>query len=218
MPRRLALVALLVCACISACAREEPTLLSVSVPGDTRSTQGPYAIHVVARAVSGDDDIVVRYSTLGIPSSFLPAKATLRADDAELYVAGIPGQPAGSSVHFYVAALRDGDLLSTIPANAPVSVSENSLDYSFRVLPPSGACLADSDCIFGQEICADATCRVFQGKCVPSSGGLACPDGYVCDASRVPEICVIAAQSCAEDLDCPSRQECDPDSKTCVAR
>lgn len=214
MPCRLALFALLVCAC----ALEQPTILSVNGPSDTRNTQGPYAIHVVARAVSGDDDIVVRYSTLGIPSSFLPVKATLRADDAELYVGGIPGQPAGSSVHFYVAVLRDGDLLSTFPVNAPVTTSANSMDLSFRVLPPSGPCLADSDCIFGQELCADAMCRAFQGKCVPSSGGLACPDGYVCDATRVPEICVIAVRSCTDDLDCPSREECDPDSKTCVAR
>jgi hypothetical protein len=203
---------------LSACAREEPTILSVTFPTDTRSTQGPYAIHVIARGVTGDDEIVARYSTLGTLKSFLPAKAKHRADDADLYVAGIPGQPAGSTVYFYVALLRDGDVLATDPANAPVTTTEGTEVYSFGVLTPSGACTVDSQCVAGQEICAAGMCRVSKGTCVPTSEGLDCPDGYVCDPTRVPEICVIAALRCETDLDCPSQQECDPTMQACVAR
>ncbi len=210
---RSSLVALLLSA--AACTAEEPRILAVAQLGDTRDTAGPYPVTVVASGVSDGDEVEVYYYTAGQEPPGADAggvqAATVKAQEgarSDLFVAGIPGHPAGSEIFYGALTKRDGAVVM-FPTDIP---------WHFRVLAPSGFCRADSDCQLGLEICADETCRAYQGTCVATPSGLACPGGYVCDAERDPDLCVIAPHPCANDSHCPSAEECDLSRDECVAR
>lgn len=215
MTRAGVLAAALACLAAAACDGETPRILSVTILGDTRDTAGPYAVQAVIRGVEGDGTVRVVYSANG-GTTLVPLEAETHGGRDDLFTAGIPGQPAGTMILYYVAVERGGRPV----ASHPPATGDAGADYylSFRVLPPSGSCRADSDCLLGLEICADGTCRAFEGVCVETDGGYACPDGYVCDAAREPKVCVIAPQPCDADGDCPASQECDLGAGECVAR
>src|SRR3990170_3652679 len=89
--RRLAVLVALVG---SACAAEDPRILSVTLPGDTRDRVGPYAVEAVIRGVADGDDVEVRWTSDPTDPDlrFVPVPAR-RVSPSDLFVGEIPGQP-----------------------------------------------------------------------------------------------------------------------------
>jgi hypothetical protein len=223
---------------LAACTAEPPQILSTTPIGDTRDQTGPYRVQSVIRELRSGDRVEVRYTTGAEAGPYIPIQADVSGGIAD---GEIPGQPAGTHVYYYVAVVRDGSVAVTDPSAAaalktvgnptsdaaPIVIADAGLPadaapptktYAFRVLARSGACRADTDCATG-EICPDKTCRAYTGDCVGlDAGNLGCPDGYSCDTTRTPELCVIMPKPCNDDTGCPSVETCDPDRLVCVAR
>jgi hypothetical protein len=189
-----------------ACAAEPARLVSVSQPEDTRDTAGPYVVQAELRGALGDDTLLLCWSTDA--STFTALTTQPREGRDDLRAAAIPGQPAGTTVTFVLALVPEA-------SGCPVAADPASL-RSFRVLPASLACSVDSDCRLGVEICADATCRGYDGTCAGMDA--ACPGGYTCDATRDPPACVVPARVCSSHADCPSAEQCDLARGECTAR
>jgi hypothetical protein len=269
--------------CAAACASEKPRILSVTIPGDTRDTLGPYVVQVVVRGLASGDLVQVRYS-IDNGLHFYKSEAQRVSGRSDLYDGAIPGQPQGTTVEYYVAVERGGKVvafdpmagdangdggphdagpapmcppdaaphvvidsghapaldggaippipppLDAGPADAGVKIDAAppiagcgdfppvAFLYSFRVLPISGACVVDSECRIGLEICDDGTCRAYSGTCLLGGGADICPDGYVCDMTHTPATCVIAPRVCSDDRQCPSVEQCDTTLMECRAR
>lgn len=198
---------LLALALVAACDAPPARVVSINVPGDTRDTSGPYVVQAGLSGRLAGDHAVLCWNVDG---------GELRAEDMEtrdgrddLVFAGIPGQPAGSVVGYAVV------VAGRVECPAPEAIEAL---YSFRVLPASLACVVDSQCAAGTEICVDGTCRVFGGTCVPTASGLACPGGQACDQTHEPPLCVIPPRACDDDADCPAAETCDAGRGFCVAR
>jgi hypothetical protein len=222
----------------AAACSETPQILSTTPIGDTRDQTGPYRAQSVVRALKSGDTVEVLYTTGAEDGGYIPVTASVSDGIAD---ADIPGQPAGTHIYWFVTVVRDGAMVAWNPANAkglmtitnptadagplvvpdagpPADAAPAKDTFEFRVLAHSGACRADSDCATG-EICPDMTCRAYSGDCVTlDAGSLGCPDGYTCDTTRTPELCVIAPKPCNTDDDCPSIETCDPGRMVCVAR
>jgi hypothetical protein len=206
---RRTLLAALALAAVS-CDAAQPRVLSTTALADTRDTTGPYPVTIVARGVTDDDDVQLLWSSGGEDGPYVAIAATDDDDDRDdLFTALIPGQPAGTEIHYFATIVRGADVVS----------SETPVALSFRVLSPSIACRADSDCRLGLEICMDGTCRAWAGTCVEDgAGGFGCPGGHVCDVTHDPPVCAIAPRPCDTDDECPTVERCDPDRDECRAR
>ena len=170
----------------SACAAEDPRILSVTLPGDTRDRVGPYAVEAVIRGVADGDDVEVRWTSDPTDPDlrFVPVPAR-RVSPSDLFVGEIPGQPPSTRVYFVVDVLRDGAVVAQAPP------ADDDATYSFLVLQTDAPCRADTDCLPATEICADGACLPYSGQCVDTAtGAKACPDGYVCDVAT--NLCAIA--------------------------
>jgi len=209
---RLPLVALSIAAATAtACTPEEPRIQAVSPLADTRDTVGPYSVTVVASGVGDGDTVEVLHRVGAVAPAEAGEYVGVEAREGQrddLFTASIPGYPAGTLIEYYAVAKRDG--VAVMPPTGET--------WSFRVLALSGFCRADSDCQLGTEICATGTCRVYEGTCVATPDGLACPGGYVCDVDREPDLCVIAPHPCSNDSHCPAVEECDLTRDQCEAR
>ena len=185
-----------------ACTAEPARLVSLSELEDTRDATGPYVVQAELRGPLGDDRLIVCWATDG--EHFRPEVMQAREGRGDLRFAALPGQPVGTTVTWFAAIV-----------GADESCPEVDEPRSFRVLGSSLACEVDSDCRLGAELCADGTCREWNGTC--AEGG-ACPGGYVCDEAREPATCVIPARACTGDDECPPLEQCDATRGECVAR
>ncbi len=117
----------------TACA--DPFIESVSQLDDTTDTGGPYTVWAVAVGVQSDDRVELFYNAIDpaadpfIPLLMEPADADEGAYEGELFAAGIPGQPAGSAIRYYVAITRDGERVAADPVGADVR------PFVFAVVP-----------------------------------------------------------------------------------
>jgi hypothetical protein len=109
--------ALLAAVVLTACG-SEPTIEAVSRLGATIDTEGPYVVEAVVVGAQGGDQVELGYA-VGAPEDFIPLVMAER--DPDVFVAGIPGQPAPSTLHYYVAVVRDGEVLVTAPAGGPLA-------------------------------------------------------------------------------------------------
>ncbi len=210
--RGLMLLALAVVLVASACAPESPRILGVSLPGDTRDPFGPYIISTAIRGVTRADRVEAQWARDGA-TVLRTVEGARASDDGELFLIGLPGQRAGSTVQFLVAVIRDGKVIAQDPPGGDAGPERL---YSFRVLAREGACRADSDCTPGAEICADGACREFTGLC--DGPGDTCPDGTACAVDRTPRICLVPARSCLTDAGCPTVEACDLLREICTPR
>jgi hypothetical protein len=123
--------ALLLALGAGACGDDKPFFQSVLVPPDSYDTVGPYRIEAYVVAVKGVRGVTVRLPSDSDPSSYSEVLATFKADsgEAELWLADLPGRPAGTVFSFYLEAVDKGGSLVKYPSGAPDELA------TFRILP-----------------------------------------------------------------------------------
>ncbi len=101
----------------SACA--DPTIDSTTVLAESNDTIGPYRVHSVILGTHPTDKVEVFFNALdNEPAHFIPGPMNPIDDDGrsgEVYLGQIPGQPAGTSIRYYVAVTRDGERVAEDP-------------------------------------------------------------------------------------------------------
>jgi hypothetical protein len=201
------LAALSLALAVSACSEPDPEILATTVLGSTHDTAGPYRVDAIVRNVAGDDEVVLRVGIdTGNEDRFFP-RAMAEDDTGERFTAAISGQPAGTSVVYFIEVIRDGDRVAIDPDSNLVA------GYGFQVLAPDGACTVDSECAAGAEVCDGGTCVLVPGICDDSDD---CPAGYGCDPGT--ESCAPAPRACDDDTDCTTSDECDLAAGVCAPR
>lgn len=129
---RALLPALLFCV-VAGCA--DPFIEATTILGDTRDTQGPYTVQTVAVGVDQYDLVQLYYSVDDDdPDAFVPlVMEEGREDDGihegERFSRGIPGQPPGSEILYFVAIQRNGEHVAEDPVGGDLR------PFVFRVLP-----------------------------------------------------------------------------------
>ena len=106
---------------LSACA--DPFVESTALISETEDLQGPYTVRSVVIGVEWADRVELFYNVVDDePENFIPllmeppeAGGDSGAYRGELFVAGIPGQKAGSEVLYYVGVTRDGEQVAADP-------------------------------------------------------------------------------------------------------
>jgi hypothetical protein len=123
---------LLVLAPGAGCGDGTPRILSTAVLADTHDTFGPYRVETVTLGVGSDDAVELRWSTAPSGGAFT---RTPMGPDADLRAGEIPGQPAGTTVRYFTAVLRDDAIVTTDPPDAATFSGQT---YAFHVLlsPP----------------------------------------------------------------------------------
>ena len=101
----------------------DPFIEATTRVGDTSDVVGPYSVRAVVVGVASGDRVELRFNVIdGEPENFIPVlmdEVDLGADDGttrgELFRQGIPGQPAGTEILYYVAVTRDGEVVAEDP-------------------------------------------------------------------------------------------------------
>lgn len=93
-----------------------PYIDSTSRLGNTPDTVGPYVVQSVVIGVVGSDRVELNY-TVDDENRYVPLLMA-EANDGERFSAGIPGQPTGTEILYYVAVVRDGERWTADPDGA----------------------------------------------------------------------------------------------------
>jgi hypothetical protein len=122
------------CALVTAASCADPFIESVSQLGDTRDPGGPYSVWVVVVGVEPDDRVELFYRVDDDAAEFSPlVMESVEVDDGayegELFARGIPGQPVGVAIGYYVAVARDGDRVAIHPEDG------EARPFLFSVVP-----------------------------------------------------------------------------------
>jgi hypothetical protein len=109
----------------------DPIFESVLEPEDTYDAVGPYRIEAFITARDPLNWVVLRVAQDNA-TRFGELLATLERGDVKegLWVAELPGRPAGSRFDFYLAAEDRTGKSAFYPANAPIDL------IGFAILPP----------------------------------------------------------------------------------
>jgi subtilisin family serine protease len=133
-----------------------PVISGTTVPGSTFDTAGPYTVTTrVMDPLSGVAGVSIFY-TVDNGATFMEIPMTQGAGD--LYTGGIPGQPAGTRIKFYVKATdTSAEANETVdPAGAPAAL------YAFGIMPSapilvvvSGSTTGTSVAMFQEALSAE---------------------------------------------------------------
>lgn len=102
---------------LSACA--DPYIESTTELESSSDTTGPYRVQAVVVGGMASDNVELLYNpTDSEPRRYIPLLMEALDEDGrsgELFVASIPGQPAGTSIRYYVRVLRDDEQVAESP-------------------------------------------------------------------------------------------------------
>ncbi len=80
---------------------------------------GPYLVQSIVIGSFDSDSVDLMYNPADSePRHYIPIRMHARDEDlrtGELFEAGIPGQPAGTTIRYYVRVLRDGEPVAESP-------------------------------------------------------------------------------------------------------
>ena len=118
MPLRSYSIALVLLALgLSACA--EPYIESTTELESSSDTTGPYRVQTVVVGGLVSDSVELMYNPADSePRRYIPLPMEALDEDGrtgELFIASIPGQPAGTSIRYYVRVLRDDEQVAESP-------------------------------------------------------------------------------------------------------
>ena len=109
----------LACLLFLAASCADPDIESTTLLEETTNTRGPYEIHTVIQSAQPGDKVELFYNAVDItPAHFIPLRMEPQGSDgqaADLFVGQIPGQPAGTTILYYIAVERDGSRVSEDP-------------------------------------------------------------------------------------------------------
>ncbi len=107
---------------LSACA--DPYIESTTELESSADTTGPYRVQSVVVGSLASDSIELLYNpTDSEPRRYIPIVMEALDEDGragELFVASIPGQPAGTAIRYYVRVLRDSEQVAESPVGGDV--------------------------------------------------------------------------------------------------
>jgi hypothetical protein len=98
--------------CLAACDVSAPLIESTTRLGPTGDTVGPYVVHTVI--IGWDGEHVDLDYLVDDAERFIPVPMTA-VDGEERFRGEIPGQPAGTTISYYVAVVRDGVRVASDP-------------------------------------------------------------------------------------------------------
>jgi len=116
---------LIVAGLLAGCQPATPLVEAITILDDTRDSQGPYLVDAVTLGVTSQHRVELSWAADDGP--FIPL--LMRGDGEERWQAAIPGQPAGTSVFYYLAIFDGDERLITAPDGA------GAAPYGFAVLP-----------------------------------------------------------------------------------
>ena len=120
MRARRSILAMSAVACLAAAtACDDPSIESTTQLESTADTTGPYRVHSVVHGAHDDDRVELFYNPIDDSPSryFLNTMRPLDDDGqaGELFAGQIPGQPAGTTIRYFVAVYRDGERVAEDP-------------------------------------------------------------------------------------------------------
>ena len=102
---------------LAACA--DPYIESTTVLESGSDTVGPYQVQSVVIGSFDSDSVDLMYNPVDAkPHRYIPVRMHALDEDlraGELFEAGIPGQPVGTTIRYYVRVLRDGEHVAESP-------------------------------------------------------------------------------------------------------
>lgn len=108
---------------------EPPRILETSVVRNTDDTSGPY--QVLAVVIGERTPLVI--SLIYSADAFATTKTIKMVKVSEdVFTGGIPGQPSGATIEYYIVAEDSGGNRTLDPKVVPPD--ENALTYRFRIL------------------------------------------------------------------------------------
>ena len=113
---------------LPACVEAPPVIEATTALSSTPDTTGPYVVQSVITDLAGDDRVVLRY-IIDDAIEFASLRM-LEDEDGERFSAGIPGQPAGTAIGYFVTVLRDGERITDDPTGAAAR------PYRFQIVEP----------------------------------------------------------------------------------
>ncbi len=115
MSLRPALLVLLLC--LGACA--DPFIESATVIESGSDATGPYRVESVVIGLHSGDVVDLMYNpTDGEPERYIPLRMEALDEDGragEHFAAAIPGQPAGTTIRYYIRVLRGDEEVAEAP-------------------------------------------------------------------------------------------------------
>lgn len=100
-----------------ACA--DPYIESTTVLESSSDTTGPYRVSSVVIGTYESDTVDLVYNpTDNDPRRYIPLRMEALDEDGragELFVADIPGQPAGTTIRYYIRVIRDDEQVAESP-------------------------------------------------------------------------------------------------------
>lgn len=105
------------------CSGDAPRIVDTTILGDTRNTRGPYEVSTIV-VDDGVVDSVVLHLLVDRGGALEDFEASLRMEAAHggsVYRAQIPGQEAGTRVHYWIEARDNAGHVTTDPPAAPAA-------------------------------------------------------------------------------------------------
>ncbi|MCP4445510.1 MAG: hypothetical protein GY811_09235 [Myxococcales bacterium] len=117
LPRRYPIALMLLLVGLSGCA--DPYIESTTDLESSSDSTGPYRVRtVIVGSFSGDTVDLMYNPTDSQPQRYIPLRMDSLDEDeraGELFAADIPGQPAGTTIRYYVRVLRDDETVAESP-------------------------------------------------------------------------------------------------------
>ncbi len=127
------LLGLLLPAMLSLGACADPFIESTTLLSNTPDTTGPYQVRSVVLGLNEGDRVELFFNAVDdSPGRYIPIRMEGIDDDgreAELFIAGIPGQDTGSTIRYYVAIDRNGERVAEDPVGGDIQ------PFLIRILP-----------------------------------------------------------------------------------
>lgn len=107
---------------LAACA--DPYIESTTVLESSSDSTGPYQVRTVVVGAYASDDVDLMYNPADKnPEHYIPLAMTPLEEDArsgELFSADMPGQPAGTTIRYYIRVLRDDETVAEAPVGGDI--------------------------------------------------------------------------------------------------
>lgn len=120
--RRFAIASMLLLAGLASCA--DPYIESTTDLESSSDTTGPYQVRTIVVGTYASDDVELLYNPFDKePENYIPIAMTPLDEDTragELFEASMPGQPAGTTVRYYIRVLRDDETVAESPVGGDI--------------------------------------------------------------------------------------------------
>ncbi len=104
---------------VGLCACADPFIESTTVLESSADTTGPYQVESIVVGLHGGDTVDLMYNPSDREAErYIPLRMEPQDEDGragEHFVAAIPGQPAGTTIRYYVRVLRDDEQIAEAP-------------------------------------------------------------------------------------------------------